>query len=104
MPGLYYMDFSLIVFLIGVVWITLFVIGTRNSPMSGVVLVPPFLMVVFGGVIQLSAVVEDLVDKFIPEETKEMLAGYFLIIMGVWAIYLVLASTVKKIIVNVKKG
>ena len=71
--------------------------------MSGVILVPPFLMVVFGGVIQLSTLTEGLVDKFIPEETKETLAGYFLIIMGVWAIYLLLESTVKKIIINFKK-
>ena len=97
------MDFSLIIFLIGVGWITLFVIGTRKTPMSGVILVPPFLMVVFGGVIQLSTLTEGLVDKFIPEETKETLAGYFLIIMGVWAIYLLLKSTVKKIIINFKK-
>ena len=97
------MDFSLIIFLIGVVWITIFVIGTRNNPMSGVILVPPFLMVVFGGLSQFFTLTEDLADKFIPEETKETLAGYFLIIMGVWAIYLALESTVKKIIINFKK-
>lgn len=97
------MDFSSIMLLTGVAWIALFVLGARDNPMSGVILVPPFLMVVFGGMVQLSAVVDGLVDKFMPEETKEMLAGYFLIIMGLWAIYLLLASTVKKIMVGLKK-
>ena len=97
------MDLSLIIFLIGAIWIALFLISTRNNPMSGVVLVPPFLMVVFGGSIQLSTLTEGLIDSFISQELKEMLAGYFLIIMGLWAIYLMLEPTVKKIIIKFKK-
>ena len=98
------MDFSLIIFLIGVIWIAAFLISTRNSPISGVILVPSFIMVVVGGLIQLSALAENLTDEFITKETQELLAGYFLIIMGLWAIYLMLEPTVKKIIVKFKKN
>lgn len=98
------MDISLIIFLIGVALIALFLISTRNNPISGVILVPPFLMVVFGGLIQLTSLTEELIDNFVAKETQEILAGYFWIVMGGWALYLFLESPIKKIIIKLKSN